>query len=87
MQAQAYEGYFENGQFYAAGNVVRIPERRKVFVTVLDELIQKKPLEWLDELERMVKEDTIAFTFKTGFQPTPLNVQEAVHLRLGFNPF
>ena len=37
MQAQAYEGYFENGQFYASGQAVRIPERRRVYITILDE--------------------------------------------------
>ena len=34
---QAYEGYFENGRFYAAGRTIRIPERRRVFLTVLEE--------------------------------------------------
>ena len=34
---QAYEGYFENGQFYTAGEIIRIPERRRVFLTVLEE--------------------------------------------------
>jgi hypothetical protein len=37
MQAQAYEGYFENGQFYAAGQTIRIPERQRVYITILDE--------------------------------------------------
>jgi hypothetical protein len=37
MQAQAYEGYFENGHFYTAGQTIYIPERRKVFITVFDE--------------------------------------------------
>jgi len=37
MYAQAYEGYFENGQFHTAGQAIRIPERKRVFLTVLDE--------------------------------------------------
>ena len=37
MQARAYEGYFENGQFYAAGQVIRLPERKRLFIKVLDE--------------------------------------------------
>jgi len=39
MQAQAYEGYFESGMFYSAGQPLRIPERRKVYITVIDEPI------------------------------------------------
>jgi len=34
---QAYEGYFQDGRFYAAGTAVRIPERRRIILTVLDE--------------------------------------------------
>ena len=34
---QAYEGYFENGQFYTAGRIINIPERKRVFLTVLEE--------------------------------------------------
>ncbi|MDR1061511.1 MAG: hypothetical protein LBL83_09980 [Clostridiales bacterium] len=37
MQAQAYEGYFENGNFYTAGKTIRIPERQRIYITVLDE--------------------------------------------------
>ncbi len=37
MQAQAYEGYFENGRFFAAGKTIQIPEKRRVYITVLDE--------------------------------------------------
>jgi len=33
---QAYEGYFENGRFYTAGQTINIPERRRVYV-ILDE--------------------------------------------------
>jgi hypothetical protein len=39
MQAQAYEGYFENGHFYTAGRVVNIPERRRAIITLFDEPI------------------------------------------------
>ena len=34
---QAYEGYFENGQFCSTSGVMRIPERRRILITVLDE--------------------------------------------------
>ena len=34
---QAYEGYFENGQFYTSGKKIRIPERKRIFLTILEE--------------------------------------------------
>ena len=59
MQARAYEGYFEGGQFYTAGKPLRIPERRRVYITVLDALTHEDTsTDWVDELERMVKEDS-----------------------------
>jgi len=39
MQAQAYEGYFENGRFYIAGQTIQIPERQRVVITVFNEPI------------------------------------------------
>lgn len=60
MQAQAYEGYFDGGKFYTGGKTINIPERKKVYIAVLDESVQddsKKPsLEWLDELHRLLEE-------------------------------
>ncbi|MCL1819523.1 MAG: hypothetical protein FWG36_02575 [Oscillospiraceae bacterium] len=35
MQAQAYEGYFESGTFYTAGQPLRIPERKRVLIAIL----------------------------------------------------
>jgi len=34
---QAYEGYFENGQFYPMMQAVRTFGRRRAFLTILDE--------------------------------------------------
>jgi hypothetical protein len=36
---QAYEGYFENGKFYTAGRALRIPERRRAIINILDDEI------------------------------------------------
>jgi len=59
MQAKAYEGYFDRGQFYSAGKQLRIPERRKVYVMVFDEPAQEDTsTDWVDELVQMVKEDS-----------------------------
>ena len=38
MQPKAYEGYFENGNFFTAGRMVSLPEKKRVVITVLDEL-------------------------------------------------
>lgn len=37
MQAQAYEGYFENGQFYPIGKEVQVTGRRRAFITIFEE--------------------------------------------------
>ena len=34
---QAYEGYFENGQFYISEQTTHIKGRRRAFITILDE--------------------------------------------------
>ena len=44
MQALAYEGYFENGKFYSFGKTVQLPEKRRVVITVLED-IQKSNVE------------------------------------------
>jgi len=51
MQAQAYEGYFENGSFFTAGKAIKIPEKKKVYITILDEAIQES-----DEKANTLKE-------------------------------
>ena len=60
MQAQAYEGYFESGEFYTAGKPLRIPERRKVYITIFNEPAQNIPPtttpSWLDELHQLLEE-------------------------------
>ena len=38
MQARAYEGYFESGKFYTAGQPLQIPERKRVFIAILDDI-------------------------------------------------
>ena len=39
MLARAYEGHFENGNFYANGQIVRLPERKKFLIKMIDEPI------------------------------------------------
>jgi len=70
MQAVAYEGYFNNGRFYTAGKVVPIPEKKRVFITILEDTqgddvnnidIEKEnetPQEWLDGLFGILKTAT-----------------------------
>ncbi|MCL2078556.1 MAG: hypothetical protein FWH17_01790 [Oscillospiraceae bacterium] len=38
MEATAYEGYFNDGRFYVSGKAVQIPEQRRVFVAILDDV-------------------------------------------------
>lgn len=57
MQAQAYEGYFDNGRFYTAGRTIPIPDHRRVYITILDETTQddvNQRLKELDELNAMI---------------------------------
>ena len=37
MQALAYEGYFENGRFYASGKTIQIPEKQRIVITILQD--------------------------------------------------
>ncbi len=38
---QAYEGYWENGQFYPVGQTTKTPGRLRAFLTILDEPIKQ----------------------------------------------
>jgi hypothetical protein len=58
MQTTTYEGYFDNGSFYVSGKAVRIPEQRRVFITIPDEaqgVDSDKYAAWAD-FKRMVKD-------------------------------
>ena len=58
MQTQTYEGYFERGKFYSTGQLISIPEQRKVYITVFDEPVQTSTTKenWLSELHRLLDE-------------------------------
>ncbi len=74
MQAQAYEGYFENGNFYTSGQAIRIPERKRVYITVLDEPVFNHEnaeawREFLSEIKKIDDEPLTEFEpikFKEG---------------------
>ena len=67
MRASAYEGYFSNGLFYTSGKAVKIPEKRKVFLTIFEETKnmpereaneqEESAQEWLDDLFRILQND------------------------------
>ena len=64
MQAQAYEGYFENGSFFAAGRTINIPERKRVFLAVFDDPViaddsQMQARKELGEAFRAIQEDSV----------------------------
>jgi len=56
---QAYEGYFENGHFYPAGQTMRITGRRKVIMTVLDEPAVIKKTEEMTQKEYQIALDEL----------------------------
>jgi hypothetical protein len=67
MQALAYEGYFNNGHFYTDGKVMQLPEKRRVFLAILDEAEIETSIEpteqnesaqeWLNDLLRILQDD------------------------------
>jgi hypothetical protein len=64
MQAQVYEGYFENGSFLAARQTIHIPDRKRVYITILgdsaDAVIEsndhERRLDWLKRLDEAVRQ-------------------------------
>lgn len=54
---RAYEGYFEDGQFYPIGRTLRVTERRRAIITILDEPVRDKPDTWA-ELFKLTAEMT-----------------------------
>jgi hypothetical protein len=44
----AYEGYLEEGRVYPIGPLERMPGRRRVIITILDEPIREKSSTWAD---------------------------------------
>jgi hypothetical protein len=63
MQAQVYEGYFENGSFLAAGQTIHIPERKMVYITILGEPTEvvtessdyERRMDWLKRLDEAIR--------------------------------
>jgi len=52
---QAYEGYLEKGRVYPMIPLIHMPDRRRVIITVLDELLNEKPDTWA-ELDKVISE-------------------------------
>ena len=45
MQAHVFQGYFENGKFYTnERQVIKIPERFKVHLTLFDEKVENEEI-------------------------------------------
>ena len=64
MQAQLFEGYWENGGFVPSKQSIRKSGRLRAILTILDEPIQEEKklpydynarIKWLDELEKVVQ--------------------------------
>ena len=57
---QAYEGYLDKGRVYPLGSLANVRGRRRVIITVLDELHREdahsNQTAWLDEFNRLLDE-------------------------------
>ena len=72
MQAQAYEGYFEQGNFFTAGKQLRIPEHRKVYITILDEPAEPQQMPSPNQTTRDQQELLLNSRVKTEKNPREL---------------
>jgi len=55
---QAYEGYFENGQFYTTGQIAHIKGRRRAIINILDDVVseaQTRSQKQLVAIKRLVE--------------------------------
>ena len=69
MQAHAYEGFFENGQFYISEQTTHIKGRRKAFITILDEPAENDDIKkMIAEFDRMVDESSDEVLLEKNFQ-------------------
>jgi hypothetical protein len=58
MQTLAYEGYFVDDHFYVSGKVTKMPEHRRVVITILEDIQSadtRKMAAW-NEFKRMSDE-------------------------------
>ena len=57
---QTYEGYLQSGQIHTLTPLLNTQERRRVIITVLNELhreeTQPSPAVWLEEFNRLLEE-------------------------------
>ena len=83
---QAYEGYFENGQFYTSGRKIRIPERKRIFLTILEEPPSqlsnknedlKRRAEWLKKLNAAIQ---LSLDEELPYIPRSTTMREPVDL-------
>jgi hypothetical protein len=57
-KVQVYEGYVENGNFYPINKLIRLPERKRAIITILDEPALKDRLTMQDIT--LASEDSLA---------------------------
>jgi len=85
MQTQAYEGYFENGSFFASGRAVRLPEKKRVVITVLDEPIKivtagkEQRIKWLERLNAAIDlsaDEELPFIHRPAVMREPIDISD-----------
>jgi hypothetical protein len=68
MQAYAYEGFFETGQFYISGKTTHIKGRKKAFITILSESAENDDIKkMIAEFDRMVDESANEILLEENF--------------------
>jgi hypothetical protein len=78
----AYEGYFENGDFYRGGKVMYIPERKPLTIIISED--EKPTVKKHKTLEKRLEEfynkniDDIVKEHANDYQPEEINWGKAV---------
>jgi len=82
---QTYDGYFENGKFFVSGRVVRLPENKRVAVTVFDEPIMvtadetEQRIKWLESLNAAIDlsaDEELPFIHRPTAMREPVNFSD-----------
>ncbi|MCL2352071.1 MAG: hypothetical protein FWC55_06015 [Firmicutes bacterium] len=67
MQATAYEGYFDNGCFYTSGTAMKIPEKCRIVIAILEDSQDTETNKQIAS----VPNSKLQFDFVTDVPPLP----------------
>jgi len=81
---QTYDGYFVNGKFFVSGIAVRLPENKRVAVTVFDEPTMvtademEQRIKWLERLNAAIElsaDEELPFVSRSAMRE-PVNLSD-----------